>query len=98
MGGEISRLHAPPKAVRHGHPSGASVARTILITPKIAAKGSLTPQSQQQEFKNKNLKMTLLVIVLYLLSRISKVEVRLFLIYFWILALQAILLMTSLSF
>ena len=78
--------------------SGASIARTILTTPKIAAKGTLTPRSPQHDFKNKNLKMTLVVIVLYLLLRIREVEVRSFLIYFLILALQAMLLMTNPSF
>ncbi len=64
---------------------------------KDCRKGTLTGRSLQQDFKNKNLKRTLVVIVLYLLLRIREVEVRSFQIYFWILALQAILLMTNLS-
>lgn len=77
--------------------SGATNVKTIHTTQKIAEKETLTQRSLQQDFKNKNLKRTLVVIVLYLLLRIREVEVRSFQIYFWILALQAILLMTNLS-
>ena len=65
---------------------------------KDCRKGNSDAVKSATGIQEKNSKVTLVVIVLYLLLRIRKVEVRSFLIYFWILALQAILLMTSLNF
>ena len=77
--------------------SGVTDAKTIHTTQKIAEKETLTRRNLQQDPKNKNLKRALVVIVLYLLLRIRKVEVRSLQIYFWILVLEATLLMTNLS-